>query len=90
MVQLHNIAHLYGISTAPAWPPLPSNSTFKLAGAAMAVTTPISKPVVKNDLINYNEREKKHKILPRRKGKLTGPSSSSIGPCSICNSRKAK
>ena len=29
-----------GISTAPAWPPSPSISICKLAGAAMAVTTP--------------------------------------------------
>jgi hypothetical protein len=36
--------HLFGIKTAPAWPPLPSNSTFKLAGAAIAVTIPIDRP----------------------------------------------
>lgn len=36
--------HLFGIKTAPAWPPLPSKSTFKLAGAAIAVTIPIDRP----------------------------------------------
>lgn len=36
--------HLFGIKTAPAWPPLPSKSTFKLAGAAIAVTIPIDTP----------------------------------------------
>lgn len=36
--------HLFGIKTAPAWPPLPSNSTLMLAGAAIAVTIPIEKP----------------------------------------------
>jgi len=36
--------------TAPAWPPLPSNSTFRLAGAAMAVTMPIDIPGSRNIL----------------------------------------
>lgn len=36
--------YLFGIKTAPAWPPLPSKSTFKLAGAAIAVTIPTDNP----------------------------------------------
>ncbi|WVY97374.1 hypothetical protein V8G54_029525 [Vigna mungo] len=52
---------LLGMRTAPACPPFPSNSTFRLAGAAMAVTMPI-------DI----------------------PSSSRIGPCSMCSSIKAE
>lgn len=38
---LEKIIYLFGIRTAPACPPLPSKSTLMLAGAAMAVTTPI-------------------------------------------------
>jgi hypothetical protein len=41
-------SHLLGIRTAPAWPPFPSNSTFRLAGAAMAVTMPIDMPESRN------------------------------------------
>lgn len=41
---INKLFHLFGINTAPAWPPSPSKSTFKLAGAAMAVTTPIEIP----------------------------------------------
>ena len=33
-----------GISTAPAWPPAPESSTRRVAGAAIAVTTPIGTP----------------------------------------------
>ena len=33
------------ISTAPAWPPSPESSTRRVAGAAMAVTTPMGTPV---------------------------------------------
>lgn len=42
--------HLFGIKTAPAWPPLPSNSTFILAGAAIAVTMPIDIPGSENNM----------------------------------------
>ena len=35
---------LSGMSRAPAWPPPPLNWTRKAAGAAMAVTTPMSSP----------------------------------------------
>lgn len=41
-------SYLLGIRTAPAWPPLPSNSTLRLAGAAMAVTMPIDMPGSRN------------------------------------------
>nr|GMD75556.1 hypothetical protein Iba_chr13bCG1790 [Ipomoea batatas] len=37
-------SYLFGIRAAPAWPPLPSKSTLILAGAAIAVTTPIVLP----------------------------------------------
>jgi hypothetical protein len=43
-------AYLAGMSTAPAWPPFPSNSTLILAGAAIAVTMPTGIPVVRIDV----------------------------------------
>ena len=81
--------HLFGIKTAPAWPPLPSKSTLILAGAAMAVTMPIDIPTSKYRPINGNFEScgcEKNKMRTER----GLPSSSKMGPCSICNSTKAE
>ena len=82
-----DISYLFGIKTAPACPPLPSKSTFILAGAAMAVTIRIDVPELKykSGLIAAINRNHKDKISSKK----DKPSSYRIGPCSICNSTKA-